>query len=116
LAVRITGIGFGSTHTQQAGAMRQFLGDVLGLRAVIVDGTDSAFFVFPNGDEFGVAELDPGEPPDRTIGFLVDGIDEAVAELRAAGIVTDEIVENSRWRYVHFTAPDGQLYELAERR
>ena len=43
--------------------------------------------------------------------------DAALAELRAAGIATDdEVSENEQERYAHFWAPDGQLYELVERR
>lgn len=50
------------------------------------------------------------------MGFLVDDIDVAVQELRVAGAeVDDEISGNARERYVHFRAPDGQLYELVER-
>jgi hypothetical protein len=28
----------------------------------------------------------------------------------------DEVAENARYRYMHFRAPDGQLYELVEER
>lgn len=53
----------------------------------------------------------------RSVGFLVEGLDEAVAELRAAGVeVGDEPGENDLLRYVHFRAPDGNLYELIEER
>ncbi len=54
---------------------------------------------------------------DRSLGFLVGDIEEAVRELRAAGAaVDDDISGNARDRYVHFRAPDGHLYELVERR
>ncbi len=54
---------------------------------------------------------------DRSLGFLVASINEAVRELRAAGTPVDEVISgNARERYVHFRAPDGQLYELVERR
>jgi len=46
---------------------------------------------------------------------LVADLDEAIAELAAAGVATDAPAENARERYVHFTAPDGHLYELVER-
>ena len=48
----------------------------------------------------------------RSIGFLVDSLDEAIAELQAAGIEVGEPSGNARYRYVHFRAPDGKLYEL----
>ena len=52
----------------------------------------------------------------RSIGFLVDDVERAAQELRAVGAeVDDEISGNARERYVHFRAPDGQLYELVER-
>jgi glyoxylase I family protein len=39
-----------------------------------------------------------------------------VRELRAAAIPTDAVISaNARERYVHFRAPDGQLYELVQR-
>ena len=53
---------------------------------------------------------------DRSIGFLVEDLDAAVAELRAAGYAVDDPAQNERQRYVHFRAPDGHLYELVEDR
>jgi glyoxylase I family protein len=57
----------------------------------------------------------PAEMATRTIGFLVDDLDAAVAELRAEGVEAGEPGENQLGRYVHFTAPDGRLYELVEK-
>ena len=49
------------------------------------------------------------------MGFLVDDVEQAAVELRAAGIATDDEVSSSaRESYIHFRAPDGQLYELVE--
>ena len=51
------------------------------------------------------------------MGFLVKDLDAACAELRAAEVeVDDSIAANERFRYVHFRAPDGKLYELVEAR
>ena len=52
----------------------------------------------------------------RSIGFLVADLDEAIAELRTAGVEVGEPAENDRHRYVHFRAPDGKLYELVQER
>ena len=52
----------------------------------------------------------------RSIGFLVADLDEAIAELRGAGVEVDEPAANDRHRYVHFRAPDGELYELVAER
>lgn len=39
----------------------------------------------------------------------------ASGELRAAGVETDdEVATNDPYRYLHFRAPDGGLYELVE--
>jgi len=49
------------------------------------------------------------------VGFLVDDVERARTELRAAGIATDdEISSSALQRCIHFRAPDGQLYELVE--
>lgn len=42
--------------------------------------------------------------------------DQAIAELHAAGVETDGVAENARWRYTHFRMPDGKLYEFVEER
>jgi hypothetical protein len=52
----------------------------------------------------------------RSIGFLVDDLDAAAAILRVAGVAVVDAGENGRDRYLHFRAPDHQLYELVERK
>ncbi len=52
----------------------------------------------------------------RSIGFLVADLDEAIAELHDAGVAVGEPAANDRHRYVHFRAPDGELYELVAER
>ena len=56
------------------------------------------------------------EPAERTVGLLVDDLDAAVAQLRAAGVATDEVSESATQRWAHFRAPDGRLYELVQQR
>jgi len=73
-------------------------------------------FAAANGDVLGVAPPEDEGAAERTIGLLVDDLDGAVAELHTAGVETDGIAENARWRYTHFRAPDGKLYELVEER
>lgn len=97
--------------------MSAFARDVLGLTSVPVEGSTADMFALPNGDVFAVASLHEGDGVAvRTIGFLVDNLDTAVAELHAAGVETDGISENDRYRYTHFRAPDGRLHELVEER
>jgi glyoxylase I family protein len=78
---------------------------------------DADLFSLPDGSSFAVT---PGVAPsedDRTTGFLVDDLDDARRVLLASGVVVDaEISTNSRFRYLHFRAPDGHLYELVEAR
>jgi catechol 2,3-dioxygenase-like lactoylglutathione lyase family enzyme len=115
--VNIQGIVFAGTGTDARGQMSAFARDVLGLRPASVTGVEADLFDLPDGSSFAVASPQGMGATDRSVGFLVDDIDVAVQELRAAGAeVDDEISGNARERYVHFRAPDGQLYELVERR
>ena len=98
--------------------MSRFVREVLGLAAAPeVDGMDADLFVMPDGSSFAVT---PGVAPtedDRTVGFLVDDLDDARRVLLTAGVeVDEEISTNARFRYLHFRAPDGHLYELLEER
>ncbi len=115
--MEIRGIGFVGSHTEAHEEMSSFLRDVLGLRLITVDGVGATLFAAGNGDVFAVARpTEEDDAAERTIGFLVIDLGEAVAELHEAGVETDGIGENDRWRYTHFRAPDGKLYELVEER
>ena len=114
--MEIRGIGFVGSHTHAQEEMSSFVQDVLGLAPIAVDGVGAALFAAANGDVFAVAGAEEDGAPERTIGLLVDDLNGAIAELHAAGVETDGIAENARWRYTHFRAPDGKLYELVEER
>jgi glyoxylase I family protein len=73
-------------------------------------------FELPDGSTFAVAGPRELGETSRTIGFLVADLDEAAAALQAANVELDDAAENERFRYAHFRAPDGRLYELVERR
>lgn len=112
--MQIQGITFVGTRTAARPEMVRFVRDVLGLRPASAEGIDADLFELPDGSAFAVASAaEPGD--ERTVGFLVDDLDLAAAELRAHGVETDEIATNDRYRYLHLRAPDGQLYELVER-
>jgi glyoxylase I family protein len=116
--MKINGITFVGTRTDARPAMAEFVREVLGLSpAQPAGGMDADVFDLPDGSSFAVA---PGVPPDeedRTVGFAVADIEEARRDLDAAGVwVDDEIAVNERYRYLHFRAPDGHLYELVEER
>jgi catechol 2,3-dioxygenase-like lactoylglutathione lyase family enzyme len=113
--MRISGITFVGTRTHADQEMARFARDVLGLTPTeVVDG-GASFFALPDGSSFAVAHPGDMEPAERTVGFLVDDVEQAWRELRDAGVaVDDEVSGNERHRYVHLRAPDGQLYELVE--
>ncbi|MDX6245855.1 MAG: glyoxylase family protein [Frankiales bacterium] len=110
--MQIKGITFIGTRTPARGAMVTFLRDVLQLQPAA--GGDADFFALPDGSSFAVTEPWELDPAERTIGFLVDDVAAAASELHAAGILTDEVATSESQRYLHFRAPDGQLYELVE--
>jgi catechol 2,3-dioxygenase-like lactoylglutathione lyase family enzyme len=49
-------------------------------------------------------------------GFLVDNAADAAAELRSAGveILLESAVDESGNAWVHFRAPDGNIYEFTQ--
>ena len=115
--MEIRGIGFVGSHTEAHEEMSAFLRAVLGLRPITADGVSAALFAATNGDVLAVGCRDEEDgAAERTVGLLVDDVEAAAAELHAAGVETDGINENARWRYTHFRAPDGKLYELVEER
>ena len=114
--MRITGLAFVGTRVVARETMTRFVQDVLGLALTDPSGIDADLFELPDGSMFAIAPTD--DPTgERTVGFLVEDLDAACAELRAADVeVDDSIAANERFRYVHFRAPDGRLYELVEAR
>jgi len=114
--MRILGLVFAGTSTPHRSQMADFLGDTLSLPRVQVDGVEADLFELPDGSTFAVAS--PGGMGDtpRSIGFLVEDLDDAVASLREAGVEVGPLSDNERERYLHFRAPDGELYELVERK
>lgn len=95
--------------------MTRFVRDVLGLARVNVDGVEADLFKLPDGSSFAVASPGGMGESTRSLGFLVADLDEAIAELELAGVTIGTPTSNAVERYVHFTAPDGHLYELVER-
>jgi catechol 2,3-dioxygenase-like lactoylglutathione lyase family enzyme len=114
--VRILGLTFAGTATGERVEMARFLRDVLGLEPVQVGGVEADMFALPDGSRFAVADPRGMGDTSRSIGFKVESLADAVAELRAAGVEVDDPAENDAQRYVHFRAPDGKLYELVEDR
>lgn len=114
--MHILGLCFAGTATDNRDQMRRFVSDVLGLSSVTVEGVEADWFEMADGSAFAVASPRGLGDTGRSIGFLVENLDEALDELREHGIeVDDETSSNAATRYVHFVAPDGRLYELVER-
>ncbi|MDX6485184.1 MAG: glyoxylase family protein [Gaiellaceae bacterium] len=113
--MRILGLVFAGTATDRRPEMATFARDVLGLEALDVAGAGADMFALPDGSTFAVAGPRELGETSRSLGFLVADLDEAIAELSVAGVEVDEVATNERFRYVHFRAPDGALYELVQR-
>lgn len=112
----IKGIVFAGTATSARPEMRTFVREVLGMVPARVAGVEADLFDLPDGSSFAVASPQGMGATERSLGFLVDDVVAAVAELSSAGVPVDRLVSsNERESYVHFTAPDGQVYELVER-
>jgi catechol 2,3-dioxygenase-like lactoylglutathione lyase family enzyme len=109
--------------TENYAEMRELLEVVMGLRPSFDDPT-TVEFLTSEGD--AIQLMAPGDPyydffRDHARGpvplFEVDDVHAARAELEAAGItIIGDIGRDSRWEWIHFRAPDGNLYELASRR
>jgi hypothetical protein len=112
--MRILGLTFAGTATERRVEMSRFVRDTLSLTEAPVDGAEADFFALPDGSIFAVSPPGGMGQTRRSVGFLVDDLDAAVATLRSAGVKVGEVNQNARERYVHFWAPDQQLYELVE--
>ena len=114
--MRILGLTFAGTATDDRTRMTQFLRDDLHLEQIEVEGVEADLFTLPDGSHFAVASPGGMGDTDRSIGFLVDDLDDALILLIESGIEVGVVTENADARYLHFRAPDGRLYELVERR
>ena len=108
----MVGYWIGKEHWGQgiaSAALRLYLDDVAQhrplLASVVEHNAGSRRVLEKAGFQFVGRELAEDGPEPGTF-----------AELHAAGVETDGISENARWRYSHFRMPDGKLYELVEER
>ena len=95
----------------------RFFGDTLGL-GMVREEPDFAVFRVPNGDTVEV--FGPGDREHErfttgpVVGFLVDDVREARADLEGAGIrfigPVHEADDGGFWS--HLTGPDGNVYEI----
>lgn len=114
--MEVEGLVFAGVATADSAGVARFLADVLGVE---VDTTgDVHRLAFPNGTSLALVPPGYVEPPSDTIlGFLVQDVEVAAAELAAKGIEPDGDL-GSAWgvRYLHFLAPDGRRFELLDRK
>jgi hypothetical protein len=114
--VLIEGLVFAGLATADPGALARFFGESLGAETVAEDGYTRV--VFPNGSSLALVPSDWIPPPsDTNLGFLVDDLVVATAELGARGVEPDGgLTEAAGLRYQHFRMPDGRVFELIDRR
>ncbi len=107
------------TRTGQAETTAAFFRDLLGLRPVL-QRQDFWVLKMPDGSKVEVFGRD--SPVNRhfttgpVAGFLVDDVFGATEELRSAGveILLEPVVDASGNAWVHFRAPDGNIYEFTQ--
>jgi catechol 2,3-dioxygenase-like lactoylglutathione lyase family enzyme len=117
--MRIMKLAWVGTRTGNAESTVAFFRDVLGLSPED-DGPD--FWKLKLSDGSNVEVFGPDSPINRhfttgpVVGFLVDDVLGATAELRSAGveILLEPESDDSGNAWVHFRAPDGNVYEFTQ--
>lgn len=119
--MQIIKLAWVGTRTEHADATVSFFRDVLGL-PVALHLQDFTVLQVPDGSKVEV--FGPGSTFNQhftggpVVGFLVDDVFAATAELRSAGveILQDPEADDSGNAWVHFRAPDGNIYEFTQDR
>lgn len=114
--MKIKGVVWLGTRTDRFEQMVDFSRDVLGMSQRSLE-PGFAVFELPNGDLFEVFGFDSSYNEFMThpvAGFLVDDIVAARAEMEARGIEFLGPIEGETddYKWTHFRAPDGFVYEL----
>ena len=115
--MKVSGLGWLGTRTPRHGEMVSFLKDVFGLTPAIEEH-GFAVFRLANGDTVEVFAGDDEHHKNFTtgpvVGFRVDDVPSAQAEMEAAGIEFFGAPESSAdgYSWSHFRAPDGNVYEI----
>lgn len=114
--MKIKGIVWLGTRTDRFEEMTAFCRNLMGLSQRMLE-PGFAVFELPNGDLFEVFGADQSmnafmEHP--VAGFLVDDIVAARAEMENSGIEFLGPIEGETddYKWTHFRAPDGFVYEL----
>jgi hypothetical protein len=114
--MKTKGIIWLGTRTEHFDQMTDFCRDLLGLTQTFIE-PGFAIFDMPNGDRFEV--FGPQESTSTFMthpvaGFLVDDIVAARTKMEAKGIEFIGPIEGDTddYKWTHFRAPDGFVYEL----
>jgi hypothetical protein len=109
--------------TEHYAAMVDFLESTVGLQKKFEEPT-AVEFTTVDGDAIQV--MAAGDPyfeffRQHAAGpvplFEVDDVHQARLELESAGVqLIGELGQDRDWEWIHFRAPDGNLYEMASRR
>jgi catechol 2,3-dioxygenase-like lactoylglutathione lyase family enzyme len=118
--MRVLGLGWLGTRTEHFDELVRFYRD--GLR-LPVDHEEPGFVVFRLPDGTHVEVFGPDDQQHRhfttgpVAGFLVEDIDLSRPDLERAGAVFFGPTEGETggYRWAHFRAPDGNVYELTEK-
>lgn len=114
--MNVKGIVWLGTRTERFEQMTGFCRDLLGMSQQTLE-PGFAVFELPNGDLFEVFGADREINTFMThpvAGFLVEDIQAARDELEAQGIEFIGPIEGDTedYKWTHFRAPDGFVYEL----
>jgi catechol 2,3-dioxygenase-like lactoylglutathione lyase family enzyme len=118
-AMRIIKLAWVGTRSDNAEPTVAFFRDVLGLRLEL---DRPGFWMLKLDDGSKVEVFGPDSEINRhfttgpVAGFLVDDVQAATAALRAAGveILFESGLDDSGNAWVHFRAPDGNIYEFTQ--
>jgi hypothetical protein len=118
-SMRVTRIAWLGTRTDHGRAMADFLEQTLGLELLSSDDDDTVFRVADGSkvEVFGSSSRHNKHfATGPVVGFLVDDVTAATEELRVAGIpiVSGPIYAENDVAWVHFRAPDGNIYEITQ--
>ena len=117
--MRIIKLAWVGTRTDNAEPTVAFFRDVLGLRLEL-EREGFWMLMLPDGSKVEVFGADSAINRHFTTGpvagFLVDDVFSATEELRAAGveILLEPTLDHSGNAWVHFRAPDGNIYEFTQ--
>jgi predicted enzyme related to lactoylglutathione lyase len=114
--VKVRGVIWVGTRTAAFQPTVDFFRNVLGVELDIVNG-DFAWGRMPDTSQLEVFGPGDRDHLDFTTGpvpeFLVDDIGSSIEELRAAGVkILGQPVIEADGGWVHFRAPDGNVYGL----